>query len=155
MEKRTQKRHADQKKDINGKLLKSKDAEFSHIALTSSHVVVYVFGDGEWHRASAEGPLYMYRRKAVPTTMLLLMNRKSPRDIFIPIDEKIYGHEAHPSFLVLEKQAPSLPGGPSTCIEVYGFWFYNPEDARLAEGLLLEARALQTKSKNLKKLLCL
>lgn len=141
--------------EISHKLLVSKDISFSHIAFVSKHTVVYKFDGEKWHRTSVEGPLYIYKRKTIPTTAIFLINRKSPQDFFIGIDRNISGYEAHGDFMVLKRSA--APRGRAAkgarWIEVYGFWFYNKQDAAQMEKIVRESYEKQKKTRELEGLL--
>jgi Dcp1-like decapping family len=136
---------------ISNKLMSKKDTAFVETTYLSPHAVLYRF-DGElWHDAQTEGPLYLYRRKSIPTTALFLINRKSPLDTFIPLDKKIDGYEVQGSFLIVRREAPSRKEEPA--LEIYGFWFQDPRDTEALKTILKRVLDLQRQTRGLEALL--
>ncbi|KAI5190774.1 hypothetical protein NECID01_1141 [Nematocida sp. AWRm77] len=125
-------------KEVSNQLLRKKDSGFNHLLHSSLRVVLFKY-EGEWMKTGIDGPVYVYRRKSIPTMGLVILNRKAPHDFQLLIDRNIIEIEVEDQFIMVKKAQEKE-------VEVFGIWFYEMRMAVQVSLLLSEQIDLLKKS---------
>ncbi|OAG28865.1 hypothetical protein NEDG_01004 [Nematocida displodere] len=124
------------------RLLTVRDSAFSHLLMTSLHVVLMKFED-HWVKNPIEGSVYVYKRTDIPTTAITILNRKSPCDFQMFLDGAVVDIESHDRFIVIKRAVSSKE------IEILGFWFYDSQSAIEMSFILFDQLGLLKRSQKL------
>jgi len=123
-------------------LIKRIDKEAEFVAAYASYVVIYYFKEnksnetnGEWEKENVEGPLFIVRRKVAPWFRLIVLNRTSPNNLVVPIDDT-FEYELNGKYLIIRNDAG-----------IRGVWFSDDEERLKIPGVL-EAADSQRKPKD-------
>lgn len=102
------------------RVLRSRDGLFSHLMHkgTTAHLFRY---QGKWEKCPVEGVIYLYRRCAIPSTAIFILNKKAPNDFQLLIDASIISVESVGHFLILHKVV-----GESE-VDIFGLWFHEKQ----------------------------
>ncbi|EHY64809.1 hypothetical protein NEAUS04_0877 [Nematocida ausubeli] len=130
-----------QTNEVTNRMLKGKDAHYSHLLLTSVNVVVLKYED-KWVPAEIEGAIHLYKRKAIPSTGILVLNRKKPQDLYLAIDHTIYDIEIYDRFIIVKIQEKKE-------LEIFGLWFYDKHACMETGFILTDQLELLERSKKL------
>ncbi|EIJ87698.1 hypothetical protein NEPAR06_0872 [Nematocida parisii] len=127
--------------EVTNRMLKGKDAQYSHLLLTSINVLVLKY-ENKWINTCTEGAIHLYKRKIIPSTCILVLNRKAPADFHLLIDKAVHGIEIFDRFIIIKIAHKKE-------IEVFGLWFYDKQSCAQAGSILTDQLALLEKSKEL------
>lgn len=127
--------------EITKRVLKGKDPLYSHILLSSVNVLLFKY-EGIWINTEVEGVIHMYKRRGIPSTGILILNRKTPIDFYMLIDKYIYEIENYDRFIIIKK----VYGNE---MEIFGLWFYDSYSCIEAGFILADQLTLLKRSQEL------
>ncbi|KAI5180106.1 hypothetical protein NEOKW01_0435 [Nematocida sp. AWRm80] len=106
--------------EIINRTLRLKDSNYNHMLLVTHSALLYKYTE-EWIKTEIEGTLYIYRRNTIPSTQLIILNRKTPEDFKLSLDSSLIEIQIEDQFIIVKKETSPM------VLEVFGLWFYDTQ----------------------------
>ncbi|KAH9385153.1 uncharacterized protein NEMAJ01_0049 [Nematocida major] len=124
--------------EITKRILTGKDPMYNHLLLSSVNVLVFKYEE-KWINTETEGVIHIYKRRDVPSTAILILNRKSPSDFYMLMDKHVHSIETYEKFIIISKAYGRE-------MEIFGLWFYDSYSCIEAGFILADQLSLLKKS---------
>jgi len=119
----------------NLRVLQRLDLSIIDIMGSATHVVLYEFNElsQEWEKRNVEGSLFVVKRLNSPNYKLIIMNRNSKENMYVPMSRNFQMQVRKPYLIFRGRKDDFTSNAPQ---KIRGIWFHDGNERKLISNLL-------------------